>query len=174
MNISEMHNMGPYVLAHAAQLHWPVTAAGTGDATEKNGYAVDRLASQRPLFLSAMLIISYTSTLDTTETISIAANGQTDSASAFNVAATDMVATRAYKVTSAGVKTDLTLTSGALASTVVGTDDSAGCVVIEFDLHDAGQYIRSQITFDLSRGGTDTATGSAVWVFGGAATVPAV
>ena len=173
MNISGMHNMGPYLLSLPAQLHWPVTAAGTGDATEKNGYAIDRLASQRPLYHSAMLIISYTSTLDTLETISIAANGQTDSASAFNVAATDMTATRAYKVTSAGVQTELTLTSGALAATIVGTDDSAGVVVLEFDLGSAGQYIRSQITFDLSRAGTDTATGSAVWVFGGPATLPA-
>lgn len=174
MNIAEMHNIGPYLLAVLAKAPYTATAGTTPDATEQNGQAIDRLADGRKRYLSALLVIQYTASLDTTETISIAANGQTDSASAFNVAAADMVASRAYKIQGDGALTELTLTSGALAATVIATGGTeTGVVVLEFDLHNASQYIRSQFTTDLSRANTDTSIASAVWIFGGADQLPA-
>lgn len=174
MNFGFTHHHGPYTLSALAQAPFSVTAAGTNDATEKNGQAIDRLLAGRRLYLSAKLVIAYTATLDTAETIAIAANAQTDSASAFNVAAADLVAKRAYKVQDDGTLTELTLTSGALASTVIATGGTeTGVVVLEFDLHDCEQYLRSQFTVDLSRAGTDTAVASATWEFAGADQLPA-
>lgn len=173
MNISGMHDAGAYALGNLAQVPYTATAGTTPDATEKNGQVIDRLAANRKLYHSASLHIVYTATLDTLETFSMAVNGQQATDSGFTTGVADMVATRAYKVVADGEKTDLTLTSGAMAATVIGTGGTeSGVVVVDFDIGSCPQYIRSQITTDLSRANTDTSLTAGVWVFGGAHELP--
>lgn len=174
MNYSQQHQLGPYVLCELAQVPLAGTAGSSPDAAQQNGRTIDRLASGRGHYDSAVLVIAYKATVNTSETLSLAANGQMATDSGFS-SSTAMVATRAYQVASDGTQTALTLTSGALANqqiTAAGTVQ--GVVVMEFDLHDCQEYLRSQLTFDLSRANTDTFVISAVWVFGGAQLVPAV
>ena len=174
MNIASNHNIGPHLLAVIAQLNYSATAGTTPDNVEQNGQAIDRLKDGRKLYHSAMLVINYKAVVNTSETFSLAANGQQDTSSGFATAQSDMVASRAYQVEADGTLTELTLTSGALALTSMGGGATIkGVVVMEFDLHDAPQYIRSQITSDLSRSGTDTSIVSANWVSGGANVLPA-
>ncbi|HXH11161.1 MAG TPA: hypothetical protein VNP04_15540 [Alphaproteobacteria bacterium] len=177
MTYGLQHDIGAYLLAELAQATVDITAGGSGDNAEQNGQAINRLATGRRHYESAALVIAYRATLAQAATLSVAANGQHAPVSNFASGAVDLMAKRAYQIAGDGTKTAMTLTSGLLAATVVATGGAggsteSGVVVLEFDLASVQQYLRSQITFDLSAATTDTARMTAVWVFGGADALP--
>lgn len=116
------------------------TAAGGGDNTEVDAAWVDRVLAGVGMALSAKLVILYTATLQTGETLSFSGNFQ-DATSLAGAGAADF--------------------STAFAAVAVAVGDSAGSVEtgtyeVDVDLSGARQFIRSQITPNLSAGGTDT------------------
>lgn len=127
-----------------------VTAGGTGDATEVNGLWQSRLGD-KGIALSAKIIVSFTATLAAGETLTFAGNLQ-DALDGAGAGAQDY---------------------GALvAATVVATGDSGGSTEtgtfeIDVDLSGAREFVRAQITPNLSRANTDTANYHIDYVFFG-------
>lgn len=121
-----------------------VTAGGSGDATEVDGSSIDTQGLDSE---SVDLIVHGSATLDEDETLTIAGNWQ-DSADDQSFA-------------------DV---GDALAATVVATGPTGGGTV-EFtlklgslNLALARRYVRAQVTPDLSRANTDTASIMGVYV----------
>lgn len=127
-----------------------VTAGGAGDNTESNGVYVDRSG-----YDSAKLVVSFEAVLGATETLSIGANIQDDADGS-----------------GTGVDYGSAYTSAVVATGGAGGSTERGVVELDFDLRAAKQYIRSQITPDLSAATTDTARIHAVWVLGPGITLP--
>ena len=153
MNVALMRNIGAWLKSAYALAHTDAVAAGTGDATEVNGESVDILGlGTKPL--SAKLMIPCQATLASGETLTITANAQ-DSPTG-----TDQWADY----------------GDALAATVVITANAAaefeGMAELDVNLSGSRQFVRCQVTPDLSRAGTDTAEIAGVWVFGGADELP--
>jgi hypothetical protein len=150
---SHMRDIGSYILAKNAMAALASTAAGSGDASEVNGIAIDRLALGST-YQSAKLVVAVSSTLTSGKTVSVAANFQ-DSPN----------------------NSDWTDYGTALASTVVSTATSStafyGEASLDVNLNGADRYVRVQVTSDLSYTGTDTAITTGVIVFGGAEELPA-
>lgn len=151
MNRNMMHNGGAFSRSVFQAINKTAVAAGSGDATEVNGAWVARELADVGKALSAKLIIAYTATLETGETLSFALNFQ------------DATALAGTGVADFGA---------AVAAAVVATGDSGGStetgtVEVDIDLSGARDFIRTQITPDLSRGATDTCEWSAILVFYG-------
>jgi hypothetical protein len=170
------HDIGSRIKGVTALTPAVITAAAGNDNTELNGIVVNRLLAGRGLAKSAKLIIQFVTSLTADKTLTITANAQDGAASNLSDAA-DYAAVRAsYDVSSAAPPTAVTLSSGNFPATAVKTGAASGVsgqVEIDFDLSAAKQYIRCQVTFDLSHSGTDTVAYSAVWVFGGQDVLPA-
>lgn len=127
------------------------TAGGGGDATEVDCAWVDRELSGIGMAQSAKLVIAFTATLETGETLTFAGNFQ-DATALAGTGAADFAT--------------------AFAPAVVATGDSGGSTEtgtyeVDIDLAGARQFVRTQITPNLSRGGTDTCEWSAVLVLYG-------
>jgi hypothetical protein len=127
-----------------------VTAGGAGDATEVNGAWQSRM-SEGGVALSAKLIVSFTATLTASQTLSFGGNFQ-DALDASGVGAADF--------------------GGAVAATVVATGAAGGSTEtgtfeIDVDLSGAREFIRSQMTPNLSAGATDTCSWHMDYVFYG-------
>ncbi|MER9768878.1 hypothetical protein NKJ09_22760 [Mesorhizobium sp. M0189] len=144
-------NGGAYCRTVFQAINKTALAAGTGDATEVDCAWVDRMLDNVGMALSAKLVITYTAALETGETLSFAGNFQDASALAGTGAAD-------Y--------------STAFAAAVVATGDSGGSTEtgtyeVDVDLAGAREFIRAQITPNLSRGATDTCEWSASLVLFG-------
>ena len=132
-----------------------VTAAGSGDATEVDGAAIDTLGiSGDPtsicFFVPIRAVLAATKTAVVTANLQDSANGSTWA-----------------DITTPAVILTLTGTSGGSTETGVGK--------LGFDLTKARRYIRIQVTPDLNATATDTAVlGGALAVFGGLNEVPAL
>ena len=153
-NLALMRNVGAWLKSAYALAHTDAVAAGSGDATEVDGESVDLLGlGTNPL--SGKLMIPCQATLDTGETLTITANIQ-DSPTG----------------------TDQWADFGdALAATIIipaaATDaEFEGMAELDVNLSGSRQFVRCQVTPDLSRAGTDTAEIAGVWVFGGADELP--
>ena len=151
MSRDTFHGGGAYCRTAFQAINKTATAGGSGDATEVDGAWVDRQLDDIGLALSAKLVITFTATLETGETLSFSGNFQ-DATSSAGAGADDF--------------------STAFTATVVATGDSAGSTEtgtyeVDIDLAGANRYIRSQITPNLSRSGTDTCEWSAAIVFFG-------
>lgn len=133
------------------------TAGGSGDATEADGAWVSRDLGDLGIARSAKLIIAYRAVLAQGATMTIAANIQ-DATSSGGANADDYG--KAYSAATVA-------TGGTGGSTEVGT------VEFDFDLSSASEFIRSQITPNLSAANTDTAVLVATWVFFGTHRTPA-
>jgi len=138
-------NIGAYLSAAFAAL-MQVTAGGSGDAVEVSGPWIDRDG-----FESCSVVVSGQATLADADTLSLGMNLQdaTDSAGA-------------------GVA-DLAGTT--IASAVIATGGTGGSTEDvawknDFILAGANQFVRAQITPDLSAGATDVATLVAVMILG--------
>lgn len=168
-------DIGSYIKTQTALTPAVITANAGNDNTELNGIIVNRLLSGRGLALSAKLVISFVTSLTADKTLTITANAQDGENPGLSDAA-DYAAIRAsYDMAAAAPPTVVTLSSGNFPATVVKTgaaSAAAGQVEIDFDLSKAKQYIRAQVTFDLSHSSTDTVAYSAVWVFGGYKNLP--
>lgn len=155
MTRMNIHN-GGFNARSAFGDHAAATAGSTGDATESNGVYVDREDADSGLAMSCKLIIAYEAVLAEGETLSIGANIQ------------DANDDQADGLADYG---------DAYASAVVATGGSGGStergtVEMDFDLISAKQFLRSQVTPDLSAADTDTAQIVVTWVFFGAQNGP--
>ena len=148
-------DIGEEVLVKHAIAVTSAVAGGTGDATEIAGITVNRSALGS-LFESAKLSIVGNATLASGETLTVVANLQ-DSADASAWADFGTAYTVATVLDAAG---------GALTA-------SSFEVFLDNDLRGARQYVRAQITPNLSAANTDTALIDASLVLGGATVYPA-
>ncbi len=153
---SVARDIGAFIKGELALTPAVITAAAGNDGVEVEGPAVDRLALRRH-YLSAKLIIAFEAMLGDGETLSIAANAQDDIQSNFAGAPADYGDAFANAVVATG---------GGGGSTERGT------VELSFDLSSARQFIRAQVTADLSAASADTVAIAATWVFGGADELP--
>ena len=127
------------------------TAGSTGDATEVSTSYVNRDLEDIGIAQSAKLIITYTATLAADETLTFAGNFQD---------ATDSAGTGVADFSDAWTaKTVATGDSG--GSTETGTFE------VDVDLSGAKQYVRAQITPNLSASATDTCNWTATLVLFG-------
>lgn len=150
MNRADTFNGGFNARSAFASIQTAV-AAGAGDNTEADGAYANRKDDKSGIAMSAKLVISYRATLAQAATLSITANIQDDADGA-----------------GAGVDYGPAYPKTVVATGGTGGTTESGTIELDFDLAAAEQYVRSQITPDLSAGATDTATVSAVWVFFGA------
>ncbi|WP_269581970.1 hypothetical protein [Roseibium sp. Sym1] len=132
------------------------TAAGAGDATEVNGAWINRLIEDKGMVQSAKLVIEFTAALGQDETLTFAGNFQDASDSA---------------------GTGVADYEDAFSATTAATGNSGGSTesgTLEFDINLAGakQYVRAQITPNLSASGTDTVNWSATLILYGGSRVP--
>lgn len=146
----DKHNGGQFARSEYAS-GGTATAGGTGDATEVDGAWVDRKPSTRGPYHSAKLVITYSAALGEGATLAIAANIQ-DATSSGGAGVADFGTAYASATVATG---------GAGGSTEVGT------VEFDFDLSNAREFVRSQITPDLSAANTDTLAWRATWIFFG-------
>ena len=126
------------------------TAGGTGDATEVNGAWQSRM-SKGGIALSAKLVVSFTATLAAGATLTFAGNFQ-DALDAAGTGAADF---------GAAVPAAVVATGGAGGSTETGTFE------VDVDLSGAREFIRSQMTPNLSAASTDTCAWHMDYVFFG-------
>lgn len=127
------------------------TAGGGGDNTEVNGIWVDRRPADRGAYHTAKLVISYTTTLAAAATLTFAANIQ-DATDGSGTGAADF---------------GLAVAATTAATGPGGGGTVTGSVEMDFDISNAREFLRSQITPNLSAANTDTCSWQAIWVFGG-------
>lgn len=154
------HDIGAQLKAALALVPAVITAGAGNDGVEVNGPAIDRFQSAfgNSRFLSGKLVIAWSAVLAQAATLTLAANLQDDTVTGFN-----------------GTPADF---GPALASAVVATGPTGGGTVqgvsvIDVDLAGARQFLRAQITANLSAANTDTVAIAAVLVLGGADQLPA-
>jgi hypothetical protein len=137
-----------------------ITAGAGNDNVELNGQAKDRLKAGRTLGLSGKLLILFEAVLAQDETLTVAANLQDAAASSF----------------AGGDAADY---GTAFPATVVATGPTGGGTVrgvveLDVDLSGARQWVREQVTLNLSASGTDTVKASSCLLIGGTDHLPAV
>lgn len=147
---SEIYNGGAYCRSARGTGNNAVTAGGSGDATEVNAAWVSREAATG-LANSMKVIVSYTATLAAGATLTFAGNMQ-DATAIGGTGAADY--------------------GDAVAATVVATGATGGSTEtgtfeIDVDLAGAREFVRAQITPNLSASGTDTAAWNVTYVFFG-------
>jgi hypothetical protein len=157
MNRADLMNGGAFARTAFQAINKTATAGSTGDATEVDCAWVDRFGDADGPVLSAKLVITYTAAL--------AAQGNTLS---FGVQMQD-----ATSIGGAGGDDYGT----AVASTVAATGNSGGSTEtgtfeVDIDLAAARQFVRAQITPNLSAADTDTCEWSAALVLFGSAAQP--
>lgn len=153
---SELLNGGAYCRTAFAAIAKTATAGGAGDDTEVNTAWVDRMDDDYGMAMSAKLVIVYEAALADTETLTFAGNFQ-DASDAAGSDAADY--------------------GTAIAATTVSSADSAGStndgtIEIDVDLSAAKEFVRFQLTPNLSAGATDTLKWSATLVFFGGSRQP--
>lgn len=157
--ISRERNIGAEVETEFAMPNTDVTAAGSGDNVEVDGSWVDR--ERR---LSGVLSIQWKAVLAEDETLSLTANLQ-DAVDSAGVGVADYVPNIGEDDVdsngAAGFDKVIVATGGSGGSTEEGTTE------VSVSLGAARQFIRSQVTPDLSAGATDTAEIQAQFVLAG-------
>lgn len=154
MNVASFRNGGAYCRTARGSGNNTATAAGTGDATEVSGAWQSRKSATKGIALSGKLVISYTATLAAAATLSFSGNFQ-DALDASGTGAAD------FPATGGSVAAFVAATGGTGGTTETGT------VELDIDLSGAREFIRAQITPDLSAGATDTAAWHMDYVFFG-------
>lgn len=149
---------GAYARTAFQAINKTAAAAGSGDNTEVDGAWVSRKVAtgeNGELAMSAKLVITYTTTLTAAATLSFGLNFQ-DSPTA-----------------SGGDDYGAVVGKTVVATGPSGGGTVTGTVEVDVDLASAREYIRAQITPDLSAGSADSAEWSAALVFFGDGRVPA-
>ncbi len=146
----KFHNGGAYARSARGSADIAVTAGGAGDAVEVNSAYVSRM-SKAGIGLSAKLIVSFTTTLAAGATLTFGANFQ-DALTAAGGGVADFGEVIAPIVVATGA------TGG---STVTGTFE------LDVDLAGAREFVRAQVTPNLSAANTDTASWHMDFVFFG-------
>jgi hypothetical protein len=146
MSVALSRDIGAYLTARYGVKAEPV-AAGAGDNTEVDSGYIDRQG-----YDSCKMIIGYSATLAEGKTLSIAANLQ-DATSSGGAGVADYGTAKA---------------NGVVATGGTGGSTETGVVELDFDLSGANQFIRGQMTPDLSATATDTADLMMIIILGGA------
>ena len=144
MNVAEFRNGGAFCRSARGSGNNAATAGGSGDATEVNGAWQSRRSATKGIALSAKLIVSFTAALAQGATLSFTGNFQ-DALDAAGAGAAD------YPVANNTVGPLVAATGGTGGSTETGTFE------MDIDLSGAREFIRAQVTPDLSAANTDTA-----------------
>lgn len=149
-------NGGAFCRTAFAAINKTATAGSTGDATEVNCEYVDRKQSDHGPFMSMKVIITYTTTLAAAATLTFAGNMQ-DATSAGGAGVADY--------------------GNAFTATTIATGPSGGGTVtgtveIDVDLSAAREFVRAQLTPNLSAANTDTLEWSATYVLFGSPRQP--
>lgn len=147
-------DIGEEVITKQAYLATASVAAGTGDATEIDGTTINRAALGN-MYESCKLTIIGAATLASGLLITLVANLQ-DSADGS---------------TWADFGTALALTTAGTGGS--GGDEQQFDIDLDNDIRPAKQYLRAQVTSNLTATQTDTALVSGVLVFGGGQVNPA-
>lgn len=156
---AQMLNIFQWIKGKTAFTAEVITAAAGHDGSAVNGHVIDRLSTGFGLSEAGKLSVEYTTSVNTGETLTAALKVQHGDASD----GSDM----ADYVDSYG--------HGALASAVVESGllvAKDGTLEINVALDGAKRYIRGVVTFNLSRGGTDTVAYGGGWAFGGFHEIP--
>jgi hypothetical protein len=152
MSFADVHNGGAYARSARGSGNNAATAGGSGDATEVNGAWQSR-KSTKGIALSVKLIISFTAALAQGATLKFGGNWQ-DATDGAGAGAADFPGSDVIASTTAA-------TGGTGGSTETGT------VEWDLDLAAAREFIRAQVTPDLSAANTDTAAWHMDYVFFG-------
>ena len=150
---SAVHNGGANVRSARGSGNQQATAGGSGDATEVNGSWVSR-ASNKGIAQSMKIIVSYSAVLAAGATLKFAANLQ-DAIDVSGTGAAD------YPSDGQAIPSTTAATGGAGGTTETGTFE------IDIDLGGAREFVRAQVTPDLSAANTDTLNFSLVYLFFG-------
>lgn len=153
---SELLNGGAYSRTAFQAIAKTATAAGGGDNTEVDCAWVDRMDEHLGLAMSAKLVITYEAALADGQSLTFAGNFQ-DASDIAGAGAADY--------------SDLILATIVAAANSAGSLEQ-GTVEIDVDLSGAKQFIRSQLTPNLSAGGTDTLKWTANLVLYGSSRQP--
>lgn len=146
----KIYNGGAYCRSERGTGNNAATAGGSGDATEVNGAYVSRV-SDTGIANSMKVIVNFTATLAQGATLTFAGNMQ-DAASSGGTGVADY---------GDAVAAEVVATGGTGGSTVTGTWE------MDVDLAGAREFVRSQITPNLSAANTDTAAWNVTYVFFG-------
>lgn len=146
----KIYNGGAYCRSERGTGNNAATAGGAGDATEVSAAWVSR-ASDTGIAGSMKVIVNYTTTLAEDATLTFAGNMQ-DATAIGGTGSADYGDAFAAEVVATG---------GSGGSTVTGTFE------FDVDLGGAREFVRAQLTPDLSAANTDTAAWSVSYVFFG-------
>lgn len=159
--VSRFHDIGAYITGRRALANTSVVGGGSGDNTEVDGVAIDRLSDSEK-FLSCKVILPIAATMAATRQVTVVSNVQHSSVTASS-GFTDYDrkdSTSAYSVT-----------FGDAASTASQTITDV--VQYDVDLGAAKRYIRVQATPNMTdTSSADTCTLSGVVVLGGGDFLP--
>lgn len=146
----KIYNGGAYCRSARGTGSNAVTAGGTGDATEVNAAWIGRNADSG-IANSMKVIVSYSASLAAGATLTFAGNMQ-DATAIGGTGAADYGAAFAATVAATGA---------------TGGSTETGTFEIDVDLAGAREFVRAQITPNLSASGTDTASWNVTYVFFG-------
>ena len=158
MTFAMQHDIESWVVGGFGHYEAVITAGAGNDNVEVNGPWLDRRNDVKGPHLSVAVMILWEAVLTNSKTLSLAANLQ-DATSAVGAGAADF--------------------GTALANAVVATSDASpnetirGVTKFAVNLGAARQFLRLQLTANLSATGTDTVKLAAVFVFGGDDVLPA-
>lgn len=151
----KIYNGGAYCRSERGTGNNAATAGGSGDATEVNAAWIDRKGS-KGVAGSMKVIVNYTATLSAGASLSFSGNMQ-DATSSGGTGAEDF----------GNVLPATIVASSVAGGTVTGTFE------LDVDLGSAREFVRAQLTPDLSAANTDTAAWNVTYVLFGDARQPA-
>lgn len=150
MTLATMRDIHSEITVRRATANAAATAGGGGDNTAVTGVIIDRAALGWAE--SVVVAIPFTTTLASTQTLSVNWTLQHGE--------------------DAGLSDAGTLATSGMAVVATGAGTVTGVVEAGVSLRGARRYVRLNFTPDLSASGTDTAALSAVLVFAGANRLP--
>src|SRR5262245_58225162 len=156
LTFARHHDVKSFYDSALALIPATITAGAGNDNVEVAGPAFDRQTAGREFARTCVLVIYGVATIAAGQSLTITANVQDDTASAFNG-------------TPAQVGDVLPVT------TVLSGAQTNGKFRVEHgvDLHPARRYIRARVTANLTATGTDTVSLTAVFILGGQQQYPA-
>jgi hypothetical protein len=158
MKDSLILDIGAYLKGALALIPAVITAGAGNDGVQVAGPAVDlwQWGNSRPR--SAVLLLNWSAVLAQAKTLSLAADIQDDTVSAFN-------GTPALYGPA--------LTNGVVATGPTGGGTMQGVTAVKLPLIGARRYLRTRVTADLNAANTDTVALSGILVVGGFDQLPA-
>lgn len=145
MRQADLQDAGYHSRAFYQAGNTAVTAGGGGDNTAINGAWTSRNISGKGIAKSVKILVAYSATLASGQTLSIACKLQ-DATSSGGANSADVAATH------------LNSFSQPLTVVASATGSNTGVAEFDFPLETCREFIRAVVTPDLSASGTDTAT----------------